>query len=163
MLDPLKLHGTARHVVQQAIDLANQEGQERTGGYLCVMHRATGQVVLHTLIGKGPADDKKLWRQKVAKWRKLSLEKARRLRQNIPGHTTSYESQDEDKDQYPGAILGSEYIFSLSGLKALDDEAAMWRTAIALGQCDRASVLAHISDERNPRLRIFLNQIHWTE
>lgn len=156
----LKIHGVAETAVTKAIHMANDAPDAkimRTGAYLTIVNRHTQQVVLQVLIGAGPPE-------KVAKWRELSIEKAMRLLgfQHLH-HQTSYESQDETMEQYPGAILGNDYVFSLSGLKGLDDEAAMFLVAIKCGQCDRNATLGRISEERNPQLRHFLDKIHWTE
>ncbi len=144
-------------VVNRAIQIANRGGEGRTGAYVCIIDHRTGQMILHALIGHGTPE-------KIAKWRELSLEKATRLLNNLPlGHETSEESMDEARSMYPGAIMGNDYIFSLSGMKAMDDEATMFRTAIALGQRNRRQTLKRISSSRNPRLRPLLKACHWTE
>lgn len=153
--DTVKMLTVAKQVVEDAIRLVNSEGQQRTGAYFCVCYRPTYQLVLHAMIGDGPGD-------KSSKWREFSAEKCVRLLGHQPYHQTSYESRAPENDRYGGAVLGTDYVFSLSGLKELDDEATMFQVAIELGQRDVISTLDLISDERNPQLRRFLAGNHPT-
>ncbi len=154
MHDVVQILTVADQVVQAIIRLVNSEGQERTGAYLCVIERRTYQVVLHALIGDGPAD-------KVSKWREFSAEKCVRLLGHQPYNETSYESRLPEENRWGGAVLGTDYAFGLSGLKELDDEAAMFHLAVMLKQRDGQATLDMISEERNPRLRHYITGINW--
>lgn len=155
----LKIHGVAETAVTKAIHMANDAPDAkimRTGAYLTIVNRHTQQVVLQVLIGAGPPE-------KVAKWRQLSAEKCVRLLGHQPYNETSFESRSPENNRWGGAVLGTDYVFGLSGLDELGDEAAMFLVAIKCDQCDRNATLGRISKERNPQLRHFLDKIHWTE
>ena len=66
--------------------------------------------------------------EKAGKYSTLCLKKAIRLG-NHPEHKSSWESQDPDRDKYPGAIRVEDSIFSMSGLPSLGDEAVMLAAA----------------------------------
>ena len=53
MHDVVHILTIANLVVEAIVQLVNSEGQERTGAYLCVIHRETHKLVLHALIGDG--------------------------------------------------------------------------------------------------------------
>jgi hypothetical protein len=153
MRDVVQILTVADQVVKAIIRLVNSEGQERTGAYLCVIDRETHQLILHALIGDGPPD-------KVSKWREFSAEKCVRLLGH-PEHETSFDSRSPDDNRWGGAVLGTDYAFGLSGLKELDDEAAMFHLAVMLNQRDGQATLSVISEERNPQLHHYVTGINW--
>lgn len=59
---------------------------------------------------------------KKSRYWSLSREKADRLEQQRE-HVSSAQSADEENERYPGAIRTGRWIVSISGFKALDDEA----------------------------------------
>jgi hypothetical protein len=105
------------------------EWRGRKGGYLCVLDPITELPVLHVPIGILLAD-------KVARYRELSLEKARRLARAWP-HFSSYETRDPAANRYGGAIRTGKWILSFSGLPELADEALMIAVAIRMKFIDR--------------------------
>lgn len=107
----------------------------KTGGCMTVMQAertaetvVTGELVLVVESGK------------KERYAELSIEKAVRLLRmhREKGHLSSFQSADESREKYPGAILaydpsGRRYIFSFSALPAIYDEAAMLLLARAFG------------------------------
>ncbi|GEM_PF-1678999 len=95
---------------------------DRTGGYFCVAYAYSGLPILIAEIGNPPAD-------KVERYLTFAQEKAKRLAEN-PDHKSSWQSRDETKDQWGGAIRAGRYILSFSGFPELVDEAVMLLTAL---------------------------------
>lgn len=93
----------------------------RRGGCFCLMDRKTGQVLLLAFVGVPP-------REKMDKYQKFALEKAKRLFR-YPEHTTSWESRNPKKNQWGGAVAGEEFIYSFSGLPEDGDTLAMSKVA----------------------------------
>ncbi len=93
------------------------DGTHRKGGYLCVADKS-GILLLQKV---GEIADKE---QEII-FRRFCQEKARRLLKNIKrGHICSRQSQNEKKQQYPGAVLARDgRAFSFSGLTGEVDEA----------------------------------------
>jgi hypothetical protein len=93
-------------------------------GYLTLMDGLSGEVIFTVPFGEIPEE-------KREKYFELSQEKAKRVFENFSkkGHTTSFESRDEDKQQYGGAIYVNYHsgaiILSFSGMPELIDEAMM--------------------------------------
>ncbi len=87
------------------------------GGCFCLMSNSTGKVILLTFIGKPEA-------KKWDKYMRLAQEKAQRLFKH-PSDTTSWDSRDDAKERYPGAVRGTRYIYSFSGFPAYGDTLAM--------------------------------------
>ena len=88
----------------------------RKGGWLYIADDK-GQMVLHERIGTvtDPEKDRR--------YQLLSVEKAARL-QAHPGHRTSWQSRDPDRDHWGGAFRTDDgWIISFSGLPELWDEA----------------------------------------
>jgi len=74
-------------------------------------------------------------KEKAARYFYLSIEKARRLNENITkGHLTSAESADAEEDEFPGAVYvkGLNRIFSFSGLSPayLDEGISVFGAAL---------------------------------
>ncbi len=81
------------------------------------MSNDTGKVILLAFIGE---PDQKKWK----KYMRLAQEKAERLFKH-PGDMTSWDSRDDAKEQYPGAVRGTRYIYSFSGFPPYGDTLAM--------------------------------------
>lgn len=103
-------------------------GQDRSkwdnhfGGCFCLMDNATGKIILLAFIGD-PAESK--W----DKYAKLAQEKAIRLFKH-PKDQTSFDSRDDEKERYPGAVRGKQYIYSFSGFPAYGDTLTMACVAV---------------------------------
>jgi len=95
------------------------------GGYLCIGDNTTGVPFLLTLIGNMPEE-------RARACAGFAQEKNRRLGANLH-HRTSWESRDEEKEQYPGAVRGKQLLWSFSGFPSKTDEAAMLVSAIRCG------------------------------
>ncbi|MEJ0021269.1 MAG: hypothetical protein WDN47_01665 [Candidatus Doudnabacteria bacterium] len=90
----------------------------RTGAYFCLADAETGLALIILAVGTVPPD-------KAEKYLTNCVEKAGRLAEH-PEHLSSWESRDPDKQQWGGAIRGFDpFIYSLSGLPELGDEAVM--------------------------------------
>lgn len=85
----------------------------RTGGFLCVTELSGGLLLLAP-IGAFRLDMTEAYRH-------FCQEKATRLASH-QDHVLSRQSADEALERYPGAVRGSNYITSFSGLPGLDDE-----------------------------------------
>lgn len=101
----------------------SSEWDGRPGGFFCLATE-TGEPLLVALIGQIPP-------AKWAKYFSLSMEKARRLA-IYPKHATSFESRDEEREMYGGAVRVGSAIYSFSGLPELHDEALMFDSALRL-------------------------------
>ena len=66
--------------------------------------------------------------EKAEKYCAFAMEKVARLARH-PDHRTSYESRDPEENKWGGAVRIGDYIFSMSGLPELADEAVMLTTA----------------------------------
>jgi hypothetical protein len=124
----------------------------KKGGYLTIRDKADGEVLLTIRIGDFP-------HQKAKKYFDLSLEKGERLYQHLAqGHVSSYQSRDEEKQRYGGAVVANGFIVSFSGLTEKMDELA----ALALSEFsrwiteDQANEIARISSNFSwSRIRLF--------
>lgn len=93
-------------------------------GYLTLMDGLSGEIIFTVPFGEMP-DEKR------EKYFELSQEKAKRLFENFSKkfHTTSFQSRDEENQQYGGAIYANyrsgAIILSFSGMPELIDEAMM--------------------------------------
>jgi hypothetical protein len=104
------------------------ERNGREGGYLTIKNIQSGMIEAIYLIGC-------IQKGKEEKYLTLSQEKANRLfrvRMSGGNDRTSWESRNEEKMEYGGAIFfpawDEEYILSFSGLPELGDEACMFIT-----------------------------------
>ncbi len=88
---------------------------KRYGGYLTILDKQDGKVLM--ILACGIIDP-----SKKDKYLEFSQEKAIRLLGH-KDHKTSYDSSDETALKFPGAIKGSEAIYSFSGHQADIDEA----------------------------------------
>jgi hypothetical protein len=117
----------------------DEENRWRTGGYFCLWDTGHRAPFLVTLIGD-PTDEK------MMKYYVYSMEKADRLRSNVTqGHRTSFQSRDENKKWFGGAISTPRMILSFSGFQEMWDEAVMLATAVNLRLISRsdAAGIAH--------------------
>lgn len=87
---------------------------DKKGGYICL---ATPTRVFATFMVGEVSDD-----QKANDYHQFCMEKARRLGQN-PDHVSSWESRNENANQYGGAVKVGDFIFSFSGFSEHWDEA----------------------------------------
>lgn len=83
-------------------------------GYLSIFDPADGRLIFTAEIGKNPLE-------KFAGRLRNSLEKGQRLA-GLPTHLSSWQSRDEKKEKWGGAIR-CRYIVSFSGLPEHADEA----------------------------------------
>ncbi len=104
----------------------------REGGYITIKNAQSGMIEAIYLIGS-------IQKGKEEKYLTLSQEKANRLfRIRMAGgnDSTSWQSRNEEKMEYGGAIFfevwNEEYILSFSGLPELGDEACMFITQILI-------------------------------
>ncbi len=112
-----RLANVCKHF-QILIENANEnfdEGAKRHGGYLSILDKDSGLILMVIAIGTIPLE-------KAEKYKQLSIEKAIRLF-NHKNHRTSWDSKNEKEFQYPGAIKGQEGIYSFSGHNPDVDEA----------------------------------------
>ena len=91
------------------------------GGCFSIADAETGLFHIVTPIGE-------VLPEKLLKYLSLCQEKARRLWGN-PDHVSSWESRNEEKGQWGGAIRYGSLILSLSGFPELGDEAIMLKSA----------------------------------
>lgn len=105
----------------------SEESKTNRRGYLTLMNAITGEIVFTVPFGEIPEEKKE-------KYFEFSQEKAHRLfsqvNMHLPnGHTTSFQSRNEELDMWGGAIyLNSQslsVILSFSGMPELIDEAMM--------------------------------------
>lgn len=96
--------------------------KHRHGGYVCVTDH-TAAVLLLSIIGEGDPG-------KLAGQRKLCMEKAGRLSMH-PDHVLSRQSRKPEIEQYGGAVRGTRYLWSFSGLPEELDEFYMMMLAIS--------------------------------
>ena len=88
----------------------------RTGAYFCLADVKTGLPIMVLSIGSVSPE-------KGEKYLANCIEKTKRLAAH-PEQLSSWESRDPAKNQWGGAVRGN-YIYSLSGLPELGDEAVM--------------------------------------
>lgn len=104
------------------IILSNQKHKEldvadKRGGYLSIFNNNLGKIELVSVVGEPESSN-------CGKYLHLSIEKSTRLFNHIEdGHLTSYESQSDGLNSFPGAVFIYTPIISFSGLPALIDEA----------------------------------------
>lgn len=89
----------------------------RRGAFFCARHVQDPCPFLTVRLGDVRQD-------KAEKYRHFSQEKAKRLAANFDiGHVSSWQSQNEAEEKYPGAVRMHNLMFSLSGFPGLGDEA----------------------------------------
>ena len=108
------VYSQVNRLLAQANELVPPE-LERSGGYLTILDEKTGKILLILSCGIIPP-------AKADKYLKFSQEKAHRLFTN-KNHKTSYESKDEIRLMFPGAVRGEEGIYAFSGHQPDVDEA----------------------------------------
>ena len=131
VLTPLSLKSFMDYmprILDHARGKSGIEGREfDRRGYLTLMDGITGNIVFTIPFGEIPEE-------KRQKYFELSQEKAMRLfsqvNMHLPnGHTTSFQSRNEENEQYGGAIYvnchSTIFILSFSGMPELIDEAMM--------------------------------------
>ena len=118
-----------------------------TGGFLTVLYKNRPKKA-HMVAQVGKISNP----NEVAKYRKLSQEKANRLwsKTNLEkGHVSSWQSRHPDTERYGGAIHAGDYILSFSGLPELADQALMLTLAVELDLLtyEEACEIARISGD----------------
>lgn len=118
---------------------------DRYGGYLTIMERNSGRVLLTVPVGTCA-------KPKVKAYRDFSIEKADRVFGN-PTHISSWETRNESEQKYGGAIVAGDLILSFSGFPEHWDETLVLTLAARHGWItrDEAEAITKISD----------NQIFW--
>lgn len=134
---------------RRAFAILRAEGKERgnTGGVGCVLktdrpHDLATSTLLQPLIGDVHDAD-------LVRYRSFAQEKAFRL-MSRPGDVSSFQSRDEAKERWGGAVRAGTYILSFSGLPELMDEAVMLATAVRLGLIDRTEAVRIAALSGNP-------------
>ncbi|MCR4280094.1 MAG: hypothetical protein NUV82_01555 [Candidatus Komeilibacteria bacterium] len=107
------------------------------GGYLVIRSKKDGRVLFVVQIGEIPPE-------KVQKYFDYALEKGARLYIHLPeGHISSFQSANEAKNQFGGAVLIGDYILSFSGIPlAAADEATLLQAAVKMGYTTDEYVLS---------------------
>jgi hypothetical protein len=140
------------HILPPICELADNPKPHKKGGYLTIRDRADGEILLVVRIGDFP-------HQKANKYLRLSLEKGERLyHHQAQGHVSSYQSRDEAKGRYGGAIIANGLIVSFSGLPEKMDELAVLALAKFLRWItnDQANEIAKISNNSSWPMLKFL-------
>lgn len=114
----------------------------KAGAYLCVTD-FDGRLELEIPVGSFKDV------QRSIDCAAFALEKNRRLAAH-PNHLSSFESADEDEGKYPGAIRGDNFLWSLSALPALWDEACMLSLALRVNEISVERVRKIIEISKNP-------------
>lgn len=113
---------------------SEKEMHGRTGGYLCIADK-TGHPLCIAPIGEMPEEKRK-------QYFRNAVEKAERLAytSKYAGHLFSRTSRDEKREQWGGAISGTRFIWSFSGLPEDGDEIFMAILAAQRGDLTRTEV-----------------------
>lgn len=116
---------------------------ERNNGYFTLRTMNDGQVVLIARIGVCKPE-------KADKYLSFSQEKGLRLFQQREHDVSSWQTRNEEKDLWGGAIIAGDFILSFSGLPELTDEAVMIKTALLCKWASEETLcqIAEISDNR---------------
>jgi hypothetical protein len=125
-----------------ATALAINGDKTKKGGYLCITDHE-GRLQVEILVGSFPN------REKSTRSTGFALEKNCRLAAH-PEHLSAFQSADESLDQYPGAIRGTNFLFSFSGLPALWDEACMLSLALQVKEIEIERVRQIVTISKNP-------------
>jgi hypothetical protein len=151
---------TTQIVLEKALELLKEAGDERLGGFTTIIREDLWPLVVRIPMGVIPVE-------KVHKWSELSTEKCLRLMQKEE-HFASYESRDpeakittlqgeiEEWGQWGGGIKAWKHLLGFSGLPELWDEALELVVAVKTDLLNRTIALNNISSERNPHFRILL-------
>lgn len=158
-------------VLEEAIKLLRESGEDRAGGYLSIAIARDSPLVLRMPFGT-------MLFCKAVKYSELSVEKLIRLLGSDASILTSYDTRDPVAEiilstgesrpwgRWGGAIrvpsggMILEDAISFSGLPELWDEALMFALAIKLEWLPQGAVLKQISADRNPHLRLLLDALH---
>lgn len=123
--------------------MMQMKAPNRKGAALTIMNIDKEMIFSFTTFVGRPAADKK------EKYWNLSIEKSERLL-TFPKHLSSFQSKDESKDRYGGAIRTELLLIGVSGFPELWDEAVSLVLAAIGGATtfEQAEYIASIS--RNP-------------
>ena len=156
MLKGSEFLAVAEQVIEQAIQLASDQGEMLTGAYVALADRHSGPPLSLDLVGTGPSD-------KVQKWFDGAFHHTMLLIAN-PHVTTTYELR-KSQCWYAGAVAfdQADRIVCIFGPHEFRSEAAAIVIGVRLGWVSEEEVLATYSPERNPYLRPLLEACHWTE
>lgn len=137
------LASDAKMVLHVALKLfgAQSGWQEKSGMYLCVADHKTGLPLAVVPIGQVPVE-------RAEKYARLSQEKALRLAQH-PEHSSSWESRNQLKDEWGGAVRVGVFIISISGLPELGDEAVALEVAWPRDTEAALELIAEIAEKSN--------------
>lgn len=103
------------------------EKDRRFGGYLCVFRRILGLPNGEIRYEEAPFLIIRVGNPSEGKWEKylrFAIEKAVRLISH-PDHISSWQSRNEDAEQYGGAIRTPDYVLAFSGHTEKADEAIL--------------------------------------
>ncbi len=120
----------------------------REGGVFCVKNARTNSLLLLAPVGRFPE-------KKSARYFSFAQEKATRLYFKVKRgsrHLTSWQSRDEEKQRYGGAILADDLILSFSGLPELADEAVVAYVAFLFNLIGFSTALEIANTSNNHRL-----------
>ncbi len=134
----------------------DEEGwADRNGAAFCLLDNASMVIHLHCEMGA-------IVPEKIEKYFMFSLEKARRLAEHAfdsTGKLSSFQTRNPDKNQWGGAIAGIRFIFSMSGLPELGDEAVMLLSAVLLQEMTVAAALHVARFSNNPYFKRLLSEM----
>lgn len=121
----------------------------REGGVFCVKDARANVLLLLAPVGR-------FSEKKSARYFSFAQEKATRLYFKVKRgsrHIASWQSRDEEKQRYGGAILAGDLILSFSGLPELADEAAVTYVAFVFNLICLTTALEIANRSNNHFLR----------
>jgi hypothetical protein len=120
---PIRVVLSAERNVQLILGLLAERGEEKTGGYFCLVSKEQSRQIL-AVIQFGS-----LSAELATQYSNYVLEKVERLDAH-PDTLASHETRDEAKHRFGGAIRASGYLLSFSGFTEDADEALVLLVAM---------------------------------
>lgn len=142
-------------MVKKFVQLPSNPKPENKSGYFTIRRKKDGRILLIAQIGECPDIIK------AEKYRKFSIEKGQRLHNwnKHQGHLSSWQSRNEEKKRYAGAIVAYDFILSFSGLPELGDEAVMMLLAFFLNWANYNDIVTITKISNNPFLDKLYNAV----
>jgi hypothetical protein len=148
----VKIRSAAEEIVELYAKLPskgkNAKGRRpnRKGGFLCIFNNRDGE------LWAGPEAIGFPAKEEIKQYKLFSKEKGERLFKNLRSTLTysSFQSRDESKNKFGGAILANNLIVSFSGVTELGDEAICLVLALYFGWMTElnAEIIAHLSNNQ---------------
>ncbi len=147
-----EIAGTVHLIVEEFIKLPENPDKARTGGYLTIVDRDNGQLLLQVRIGAIQKLEDPDYGTKADKYCVLSAEKANRLVRYYrgQGHNSSWQSRDEKQKKYGGAIVAGNLIVSFSGLPERGDEVVVLILAYTMNWANFNDITTIAKQNENP-------------